>query len=130
MPSGDAQRVWFPEMIEILVAEWSPAMTWDELAQLCGRLSELRTELRATRGIEGPLTRCRKCGRFSRGEIEGVSIRSALFALQKASVLSHDDMKRLELDWKKHRAARRLDRLGRDPRASAPASIGDRSGCC
>jgi hypothetical protein len=29
MASGDAQRVWFPEMIEELTSAWSASTTWE-----------------------------------------------------------------------------------------------------
>ena len=37
MPAGDAQRVWFPAMIEELKTSWSETMSWNELADLCAR---------------------------------------------------------------------------------------------
>ena len=54
MPSGDAQRVWFPEMLEELRSTWSSAMTWEELADFCWRMTEKRKEIRRTRGIQPP----------------------------------------------------------------------------
>lgn len=130
MPAGDAQRVWFPEMLEVLIASWSPSTTWDELVELCGRLTELRTDLRQSRGIQAPLTKCSKCGGVSRGDIKGVSVRSALFALRKADVLSDTDFERLDHDWKRHRAVRGLDALGKKNHASSAATTSDPSGCC
>lgn len=112
VPSGDAQRVWFPEMLEVLTAEWSPSTTWDEFIELCRRVTVLRTELRRSRGIQAPLWKCRMCGSESRAEIKGVSVRSALFALQKAGAISDADFRRLERGWGKERAARGLDPLG------------------
>ena len=85
VPAGDAQRVWFPEMLEVLTAAWSPTTSWDELVDLCGRLTDLRTDLRRSRGILAPLMKCPKCGSVSRGDIKGVSIRSALFALRRSA---------------------------------------------
>ena len=130
MPAGDAQRVWFPEILEILIAAWSPSTTWDELADLCGRLTDLRTDLRQSRGIQAPLMKCSKCGSVSRGDIKGVSVRSALFALRKAGALSDADFQRLDHDWKKHRAVRGLDALGKKNDASSATTTSDPSGCC
>jgi hypothetical protein len=117
-------------MLEVLAAAWSPTTTWDELVDLCGRLTDLRTELRQSRGILGPLMKCPKCGSVSRGDIKGVSIRSALFALRKVGAVSDFDFQRLERDWKKYRAARGLDSLGKKNGASSAATTGDPSGCC
>jgi hypothetical protein len=87
MPAGDAQRVWFPEMLEELKVAWSNSMPWDELADFCARMTELRRQLRSERGIQAPRTRCSKCGKVSRSDISGVSIRSALFALRNSGVI-------------------------------------------
>jgi len=117
-------------MIEVLATAWSSSTTWEELADLCSRLTELRKDLRQSRGIQAPLTRCSRCGSVSRGDITGVSIRSALFALRKAGILSDAEFKRLDLDWKKHRAARGLDALGKKHDASPATTANDPSGCC
>lgn len=125
MPSGDAQRVWFPELIGTLKSSWSESMTWGELADLCSRLTEEREELRRSRGIRPPLIRCPKCGAESRSDISGLSIRSALFALRKAGVFTEADLKHHDLDWKKYQASHHLDPYGK----KIPASRGaDRSG--
>jgi hypothetical protein len=117
-------------MLEVLKATWSPATSWDELVDLCGRLTDLRTELRRSRGILGPLMKCPKCGSVSRGDIKGVSIRSALFALRKVGALSDFDFRRLDRAFQKYRAARGLDPLGKKIDASSAATSGDPSRCC
>ncbi len=61
-PAGDAQRVWFPEMIEELKRSWSKAMDWKELADLCEHMTQKRKQIRQERGIQPPKTRCTKCG--------------------------------------------------------------------
>jgi hypothetical protein len=130
MPSGDAQRVWFPEMVRALVAAWSSSITWEELARICGRLTEMRAHIRTSRGIQAPLIRCPRCGCVSRSDIRGITISSALFALREGGVLSDADFDRLDLAWKKHRAARGLDALGREPGTSPDSAPGGRSSCC
>ena len=114
----------------MLAAAWSPSTTWDEFVDLCARLTELRAELRQSRGIQAPLRRCSKCGSASRADIKGVSVRSALFALRKVGALSEADFERLERDWKKHKAARRLDALGKTSDTPPATTTGDPSGCC
>ena len=39
MPSDDAQRVWFPEMLEELKTAWLSSMSWDELSDFCARMT-------------------------------------------------------------------------------------------
>ena len=88
MPAGDAQRVWFPEMLSELRRVWSANISWEGLAALCARVTEIRTDIRRTRGILPPLTRCRACGRASRSDIPGVSVRSALFAVAREDLVT------------------------------------------
>lgn len=112
MASGDAQRVWFPEMLEDLESTWTPSMTWEELADFCRLMTEKRKDILESRGIQPPQTRCPKCGSVSRADISGVSIRSALFALKKSGIVSEADFKKLDRSWKKHKAENHLDAYG------------------
>ena len=59
MPAGDAQRVWFPEMLDELRGVWRPGIPWQEVIEFCVRMTVLRKEIRNSRGIE----------RFKRKEI-------------------------------------------------------------
>ena len=129
MPSGDAQRVWFPEMLEELVSIWSEAMTWKELADFCQRMTEVREAIRRTRGIRPPRFRCRRCGSVSRSDLRGVSIRSALFALKKQGVVTEAAFKELDRSWKKHRASHELDPYGREAERSRPVPEGEAPSC-
>lgn len=40
MAAGDAQRVWFPEMLDDLRAAWSASMTWDGLPRASMRTAD------------------------------------------------------------------------------------------
>ncbi len=51
MPAGDAQRDWFPEMIEELKTSWSKTMQWEVLADFCARMTEKRRQIRHDRCI-------------------------------------------------------------------------------
>lgn len=42
MPTGDAQRTWFPEMVVRLRAEWQAGMSMPALINLRDELAELR----------------------------------------------------------------------------------------
>ena len=129
MASGDAQRVWFSEMLEELASVWSLEMDWAELADFCERMTLQRRAIRMARGIRPPRTRCRRCGKYSQSDIEGVSIRSALFALKKSGLLNEADFKVLDKRWKRHKAAHNLDPYGR-PATSAAQVEGDGHGRC
>ncbi len=129
MPPGDAQRVWFPEMIEALRKVWSRTTTWEELADFCHRMTALRTEIRSVKGIRPPLMRCPRCGRTSRSNIEGISIRSALFVLWDAGIVTEAEFEELDKGWKKHRHRHGLDRFGgsADPGSGGGGPAG---ACC
>ncbi len=51
MPSGDAQRTWFPEMIAVLRREWDSSMGFTELIALRDRLDAMLQAIRSTRNI-------------------------------------------------------------------------------
>jgi hypothetical protein len=99
MPSGDAQRAWLPEMPEALKTSWSETMSWDELADFCARMTEIRMQIREERGIQPPKTRCPRGGKVSRSDISGVSIRSALFGLGNSDIVTEDELKKLDKRW-------------------------------
>ena len=115
MPSGDAQRVWLPEMIEELKTSWSRTMSWEELANFCARMTEKRKQIRQERGIQPPKTRCPRCGKVSRSDISGVSIRSALFALKNNGVITDDELEKIDKSWMKHKRKNGLDAHGQKP---------------
>ena len=113
MPAGDAQRVWFPEMLEELKASWSKTMSWDELADFCARMSERRKQIRRERGIQPTMMWCPKCEKRTRSSVLNVSIRSALFALKKDGLLDEADFTQLDKSWMRHKKKHRLDAYGR-----------------
>ena len=110
MPSGDAQRAWFPEMLDDLKTHWSSNMTWEELAVFCRHMTEKRQTIRESRGIKSPRTTCKKCG--GRMVLPPISIRSALFALRKTGVVEEDAFQKLDREWTKYRKANGLDAYG------------------
>lgn len=74
MPGGDAQRVWFPEMLEELKRMWSSAMTWEELVDFCQRITEKRKSIRQTKGIKP-----HACDVSSAGRSQGRTSRQSPF---------------------------------------------------
>ena len=125
MPTGDAQRVWFPEMLDDLKSLWSKEIAWETLADFCERMTEKRKRIRLERGIQPPRPvplplgeRCPKCGQISSGNASSkdplaVSIRSALFALKNSGFITESTFKELDKDWMKHKKANGLDAFGR-----------------
>ena len=123
MPSGDAQRVWFPEMLEELKTAWSSSMSWDELTDFCERMTDIRKRIREERGIQPRKTRCPKCCKVSRSDVSGVSIRSALFALRNNGVITDDELKKLDKSWMKHKKKNGLDPHGRKAKPKSPVAV-------
>ena len=133
MPAGDAQRVWFPEMIEELKRFWGRTMSWEEIAALCARMTEMRKQIRQERAIQPPKMRCKECGGvlLPRADVSGISIRSALFVLKKSGIITDTELEELDKSWTKHRKENGLDAFGRrteNPTTSAEAT-GDHSQC-
>src|SRR5215469_3408291 len=62
MPSGDAQRTWFPEMTVRLRSEWREGMSIPALIGLRDELDETLHRIRAGRNIQTPIITCRRCG--------------------------------------------------------------------
>ncbi len=112
MASGDAQRVWFPEMIEELTDHWSSSMTWAELSDFCRSMTDKRKQIRDIRGIKPPRCRCKRCGTVSQQGIHPISIRSALFTLKNNGTVSEEEFKKLDKKWKKFKKENNLDAFG------------------
>jgi hypothetical protein len=113
MPAGDAQRAWFPEMLEDLKSHWSSDMTWEELAVFCRDMTEKRHEIKEARGIKPPRVTCKECG--GQMVLPPVSIRSALFALRKINAIDESEFEKLDRERGKHRKANGLDACGNRP---------------
>lgn len=113
MASGDAQRAWFPELLDVLKSYWSNDIAWEELAVFCRYMTEKRQKIKEARGIRLPRMTCRKCG--GRMVLPPISIRSALFALRKAEVIDESEFRKLDREWAKHRKANGLGAYGNKP---------------
>ena len=113
MPSGDAQRTWFPEMIAALSREWDASMGFTELIALCDRLDAMLQAIRSTRGIVPPIMHCSKCGYTGRSRGPRVSVRAMLLALSRFKIVPAEDVNALEKSWKKYRRDLRLDLYGK-----------------
>ena len=132
MPSGDGNRIWFPEMIEMLRSQWNASMAFPGFVELCERLDGA---LQQRRPIIGPSlppgSRCPKCGRIvksSSGPYR-ISVRAAILALGRFGIASPELTKKLEKDWAKHRTEKRLDLYGRPVEEQTAGDQFDRPGC-
>ena len=113
MPSGDAQRTWFPEMIGRLRAEWYPGMDIPALIGLRDELDGTLHRIRASRSIQTPIIICLRCGKKAHGAEPQVSVRALILALARFKIASKDQTRALEREWAAYRKEHRLDVEGR-----------------
>ena len=124
MPSGDAQRAWFPEMLAELEEFWTPEVSWDALIVFCSRMTAFRAEIRKAKGIRSPMMYCPSCKEKHPAKLPNISPRSALFALQKLGMVSDAEMKVLDRDWARYCREKQLDAYGKPKATELSASTG------
>jgi sugar diacid utilization regulator len=112
--SGDAQRAWFPEMLENLKETWNKNMTWKQISILCGEMQSIRNRIRKERNIKPIRFFCKKCGKYQVTPPLPITIRSLLFALKKIKKITEEEFKELDKDWKKYRKTKNLDIYGKE----------------
>lgn len=112
MPPGDAQRQWFPEMIEVLRKQWKPELSWDELTRLMAHLDAMLQQIRKDRNIIPPMCTCSKCGVYGRSSFGRISINAMILAAGRFGIASQSDIKELSKSWKKYRKEHGLDNYG------------------
>lgn len=113
MPSGDAQRQWFPEMIEMLREQWDPELTWVELALLAARLDAVLAGIRKERSIQPPMFHCPKCGKYGRSAFSGITVNATVFAAGRFGIAPEAEAKGLSRRWTKYRKEHHLDGHGK-----------------
>jgi hypothetical protein len=112
MPSGDANRIWFPELVDILQARWHEEMPVDELIQLTAELDAALQAIRAERRIKSAMMWCPNCQKRHRSAPPRVSVPATIFALSRFGVASPETVKSTEKRWKRHRRENQLDLYG------------------
>jgi hypothetical protein len=113
MPSGDAQRTWFPEMILRLQAEWHAGMSMSALVGLRDELDGALQRIRAGRNIQTPIITCSKCGLTGPAAEPHVSVRALILALARFEIASKDQTRALEKEWAAYRKQHQLDVEGK-----------------
>jgi hypothetical protein len=113
MAAGDASRVWFPELVEILRRDWRRSLSMEELIQLRDRLDATLQRIRSKRKIRTPRFRCRNCGQLSHAEPPKVSVRAMILSLRRFGLASADEVQALEKAWASQRRRQKLDLHGK-----------------
>jgi hypothetical protein len=113
MASGDAQRVWFPEMIEQLRAQWREGMPLDALAGLRDDLDAMLQQIRLERKIRPGILKCPHCGHVGRGMAPHVSVRAMIVSVARFGIAPSEQVYALEKAWAAHRKQAGLDLYGK-----------------
>jgi len=123
MASGDAQKVWFPEMIAMLRKAADPAMSVDAVLLLRDRLDATLQHIRRTRQIRPAMMWCPHCQAHHRAALPQVSVRATILALGRFADVAPTDVQAIEKRWNRYRRQHQLDRYGQQEDAiSAPPS--------
>lgn len=122
MPSGDAQRTWFPEMVVRLRADWRAGMSMPALISLRDELDEMLHHIRVGRNIKTPIITCHRCGMTGPAAEPHVSVRALILALARFEIAPEDETRALEKAWATYRKQHRLNVEGK-------VSAGDPQDC-
>jgi hypothetical protein len=117
MASGDAQRVWFPELIAIVRQAGNPAMSMDALLRLRDRLEASLQTLRQTRQILPAMMWCPHCQARHRAAPPSVSVRATILALGRFTQATAAEVQALEKQWNRYRRQHQLNRDGQPENA-------------
>jgi hypothetical protein len=99
MPSGDAQRTWFPEMVVRLRSKWLEGVSLPTLISLRDELDGMLQRIGTARNIQTPIITCRRCGTTDRAAEPHVSVRALILALGRFGIASKDQTRALEKAW-------------------------------
>jgi hypothetical protein len=123
MAAGDAQRVWFPEMIETLRSEWRLGMTFEATIELRDGLDATLQRIRSERRIRTPVFKCPQCGHVGEGRQPHVSVRAMFLSFLRFGIADAEQIKTLQKNWAVYRQQNRLDIFGKSeglPSAKTP----------
>ena len=113
MAAGDAQRVWFREMVERLRDQWHPEMPFDAMIPLRDDLDKTLQRIRSERNIGSPVFRCPHCGHVGPAATPHVSVRAMILSLKRFGIAPADQIHDLEKRWAVHRKQNDLDVYGK-----------------
>ena len=112
MPSGDAQRTWFPEMVDVLRCDWDGSMSMAKLIELRHRLDAMLQSIRSERGILPAVMTCPRCGSKGHAAPPRVSVRAVILSLGRFGIASVEEVRALEKLWNRYRRDEQLDLYG------------------
>jgi hypothetical protein len=112
MADGDAQRVWFPEVIEELRSQWQEGLGFQRIIGLRNDLDAILQRVRSETGITSPFIRCRRCGYAGPRPAPHVSVRAMILSLTKFGIAEAEPVYALEKGWAAYRRELGLDIYG------------------
>lgn len=112
MSLDDAQRIWFPEVIEQLRARWQPGMPFEGLVELRNDLDATLQRVRSEGDIKSPVIRCRQCRYFGPGPEPHVSVRAMILSTARFNIAPNEETYALEKGWSAYRKQHDLDIYG------------------
>jgi len=126
MAAGDAQRVWFPEMIEKLRSQWRQDLSFDAIVELRDELDAMLQQIRSERHIRPPVFKCPKCGYVGEGADPHVSVRAMILSLVRFGIAATDPTYMIEKGWAAYREQKELDLYGKGlaPKSTHLAACG------
>ena len=119
MASGDAQKVWFPELIAMVRQAGDPALSIEALLRLRGRLNTTLQTIRHMRQILPAMMWCPHCQARHRAAPPSVSVRATILALGRYTRATAAEVQALEKRWNRYRKQQQLDRDGQPEDAGA-----------
>jgi len=128
MAAGDAQRTWFPEMIERLRCQWRGDMGFDALVELRDELEAMLGQIRSGRQIRSPIVKCSRCGYVGEGAAPHVSVRAMILSLRRFGIAPAEEVFALEKSWAAQRKLNGLDLYGKKLEAGG-AETAPAAGC-
>ena len=119
MASGDAQKVWFPELIVMVRQAGETALSMEALLRLRDRLHTTLQTIRHTRQILPAMMWCPHCQARHRAAPPSVSVRATILALGRYTRATASEIQALEKQWNRYRKQQQLDRDGQPEAAGA-----------
>lgn len=113
MAAGDAQRVWFPEMLDRLRTQWHQSMSFDAIVELRDDLEAMLQRIRSERRIRPAVFRCPQCGHAGEGAEPHVSVRAMILSLLRFGIGGSEQIHTLEKAWAVYRKQNGLDPYGK-----------------
>ena len=111
--AGDAQRTWFPEMVEILRARWNFGLAFAELIELRDELDAMLHQIRAERRIRPPVIKCPRCGHVGEAAEADITVRAMILSVGRFGMAPTEEAKKLEKRWAAYRKQNGLDLYGK-----------------